>query len=221
MVALVIFDVDGTLVDSQDVIVSAMTAAFDRIGRPAPARAEVLATVGLSLPLSVARLAPDLSAEDQAVLVAAYKENFLTGRMREAAPLYDGIKALLDRLAGEDDLLLGVATGKSRRGLDALFETHDLRRYFITTQVADDHPSKPNPSMVLRAMSETGARRAVMVGDTGFDMEMARTAGADAFGVLWGYHSAAELTKAGADALFSTVADLEQALLVWKDQGNE
>ncbi len=104
----------------------------------------------------------------------------------------------MDRLKARDDVLLGVATGKSRRGLDKLIEGHGLEGYFLTRQVADDHPSKPHPSMILAALSEMGMERgdAVMVGDTSYDMEMAQAAGVAGLGVSWGYHPESALCAA-------------------------
>jgi phosphoglycolate phosphatase len=93
---------------------------------------------------------------------------------------------------------LGVATGKSRRGLDILLDKHGLRDYFITAQCADVHPSKPHPAMLQAALAETGiaAKNAVMIGDTQFDMEMAGAAGVHAIGVTWGYHEVDRLVCA-------------------------
>jgi len=210
----VIFDVDGTLVDSQAHIVGAMADAFDALRIPVPSRAEILGVVGLSLPLALARLAPALGARDLERLGAAYRESFMTRRDRapvgEVAPFYPGMRALLDALSAQDDVLLGVATGKSRRGLERLVEAHGLGPLFVTTQTADDHPSKPNPAMILAALAETGVApdRAVMVGDTTFDIEMARAAGVRGLGVAWGYHGADALERAGAEA----VADTAEAL---------
>lgn len=192
---LVLFDVDGTLVDSQGAIVAAMNDAFGAVGLGTPDRGAILSIVGLSLDHAMLRLAPGQNAQTRATLVQAYKDAYHTRRQNEGAangsPLYPGAEHALDRLRQDDDLLLGVATGKSRRGLDALLEGHDLGRHFITTQVADDHPSKPNPSMILRAMEETGCdpQNVVMIGDTTFDMEMARAAGVAGIGVGWGYHA--------------------------------
>ncbi|WP_158969160.1 HAD-IA family hydrolase [Chachezhania sediminis] len=192
---LVIFDVDGTLVDSQGAIVGAMTAALNAEGLDVPDRAAILSIVGLSLDHAVARLLPELDAGLRARVVAGYKDAFhaqrKAGAAEAASPLYPGIRELLDALAVRDEILMGVATGKSRRGLDALIEGHGLERYFVTRQCADDHPSKPHPSMVLTALVEAGvdAHDAVMVGDTSYDMEMAHAAGVAGLGVSWGYHA--------------------------------
>ncbi len=199
---LVIFDVDGTLVDSQGHIVQSMTDAFAALGLACPDRADILSIVGLSLDVAMPRLAPHAEGKDHARLVVAYKDAYADLRQRhgaaEASPLYPGARALIDRLQAVPECLLGVATGKSKRGLDALIEAHGLEGVFITRQVADFHPSKPHPAMIEAALSDTGlaARDAVMVGDTSFDMDMARAAGVKGIGVGWGYHPVAQLGAA-------------------------
>ena len=216
--SLVIFDVDGTLIDSQDHIFSAMSAAFDAMGWPVPARAEVLAITGLSLPKAVARLAPGLSPAEIEATAEAYKASFL--RMRETgggaahAPLYPGARAAIEALHARPDVLLGVATGKARRGLDHAFSAHDLDRYFVTRQTADHHPSKPHPAMIEAALAETGVHpsRAVMVGDTSYDVEMAVAAGIRAIGVSWGYHAPAALMEAGAVGVIDHFSELPAAV---------
>lgn len=185
---LVVFDVDGTLVDSQGLIVSAFTAAFDAVGRPRPTRSEMLSVVGLSLPQVMARLAPD---GPQKALVDSYRSAYQAIRDKaETAPFYPGARAALDRLAVDPWILLGIATGKSRRGLEVLLDAHGIADLFVTRQTADDHPSKPHPAMLTTALAETGvaAGDAVMIGDTSFDMEMAASAGIAGIGVSWGYH---------------------------------
>ena len=214
---LVVFDVDGTLVDSQNDIVTGMTKAFDLMGMRAPGRADILATVGLSLSVGVARLAPNVSSAVRDRLVETYKQAYHDLRTdagsQKSSPLYDGVEDTLVALHAVDPLLMGVATGKSRRGLDALLDAHDLRPYFVTQQCADDHPSKPHPSMLHSAMSEAGVNSdvTVMVGDTAFDMDMARAAGARFVGVTWGYHGRDRLE--GADIIIDDMADLAPAIL--------
>lgn len=191
---LVIFDVDGTLVDSQADIIACMGDAFGAQGLAPPSRADILGIVGLSLPQAMARLT---TTGDQDRLVADYKAAF--GARREAAAqaavLYPGAHATLEALHAQPETLLAVATGKSRRGLDALLDAHDLRRFFVSCQVADHHPSKPHPSMIQAALAETGVdpARAVMVGDTTYDRNMAQAAGVAFVGVSWGYHPATQL----------------------------
>lgn len=215
---LILFDVDGTLVDSQSSIVSAMVAAFSALGLPVPARAAILSIVGLPLEHAMARLAPDQCAARQAALVRAYKEAFFALREQSgAAPLYPGAREMLARLHAVPENLLGVATGKSRRGLAAVLDAHGLGRFFVTRQVADDHPSKPHPSMIEAAMAQTGMgpRATAMIGDTSFDMEMAQAAGIAAIGVSWGYHDVPAL--AAADCVVDRFGDLPAALgRVWE-----
>ncbi len=213
---LVIFDVDGTLIDSQAEIMAAMTAAFADEGLELPARAAVLGIVGLSLDRAMAVLVPDAGEKRQTALVAGYKAAFNAARTAHGAavsPLYPGARAVLDLLLAAPDTLMGVATGKSQRGLDAMIEAHDLRRYFVTRQVADHHPSKPHPSMIRAAMAETGvaADSTVMVGDTVFDMDMAQAAGVRGIGVTWGYHAAADL-RARTDTVIDDFAALPGVL---------
>lgn len=195
---LVIFDVDGTLVDSQADIVASMTSAFQDAGLPVPARDTILGIVGLSLDVAMARLAPDADVQR---MVATYKDAYADLRRTKGAassPLYPGVRDVLDHFAAQDDLLLGVATGKSKRGLDSLIEAHGLEELFVTRQVADFHPSKPNPSMIRAALDETGvaAADAVMIGDTTYDMDMALNAGVASIGVTWGYHPRTHLAQA-------------------------
>lgn len=220
MPKLVLFDCDGTLVDSQHMIVATMTEAFAKVGHAPPDQAGVLSTIGLSLPEAIGRLDSSLDTAAIDLVAEAYRDTYQTMKFRlaETAPLYpgafDALKALLDR----DDVLLGVVTGKSRRGLDAILETHGLSSLFSVLRTADDGPSKPHPFMVVDAVAALGGdvSQTVVVGDTGFDMLMARAAGAFALGVTWGYNGRGELTQAGAQALaegFAEVPVLAMGLL--------
>jgi phosphoglycolate phosphatase len=199
---LVIFDVDGTLVDSQGDIVAAMTAAFASVKVPLPPRETLLSIVGLSLNVAIPVLAPDAASDVHAKMVQAYKDAYIQLRadagVAQSSPLYPGALAALKILGARPDTLLGVATGKSRRGLDKLIEGHALHDVFITQQVADFHPSKPHPSMILQAMTDAGvtADNTVMIGDTSFDMDMAVAAGVRGIGVSWGYHGREKLGNA-------------------------
>ncbi|WP_282603650.1 HAD-IA family hydrolase [Paracoccus sp. PARArs4] len=214
---LVVFDVDGTLIDSQALIHHAMSEAFEGEGLAALPKTQVLSIVGLSLPVAVARLAPDLPGDMQGRIVEGYKRAFMAGRKAQPAPLYPGARACLDRLGARDDLMLAVATGKSRRGLDAMIAHHGLENRFLSLQTADGHPSKPHPAMLQAAMSECGAEpaRTVMIGDTSFDMEMARGAGATGLGVAWGYHDSDMLWQAGASRIAPDFAELERMIEEW------
>ncbi len=214
---LVIFDVDGTLIDSKAFILAAMRAAFEAEARTPPTEAQTLSIIGLSLPLAIARLAPQTDARGVAALVDAYKAAFVDLRARlggeASAPMYPGARAALERLARSASVL-AVATGKARRGLDHTLDGHGLRGFFASTQTADDAPSKPHPGMILNTLRATGfaARDAVMIGDTTYDIEMARAAGARAIGVAWGYHPAEALRAAGASAVIGEFGALDAAL---------
>ncbi|MDW3224687.1 MAG: HAD-IA family hydrolase [Paracoccaceae bacterium] len=215
---LVIFDVDGTLVDSQADILAAMGRAFDSVNLPAPERAQILGIVGLSLDVAMARLAP---GADHERMVQAYKDAYMDLRAKtgaaQSSPLYPGARDALMRMRAREDIILGVATGKSKRGLDKLIEGHALEGVFVTQQVADFHPSKPHPSMIHQAMSEAGADpdQTVMIGDTSFDMEMAAAAGVHGLGVDWGYHPVTALRAAS--MILSDFSELDGALdAVWR-----
>lgn len=214
---LIVFDVDGTLVDSQVQILDSMSLAFEAADLPMPSRAEALSVVGLSLPVALARLMPQVPEAERERMLDAYKTGFSTNRKKVPSPLYPGARQTLMGLAERPGVLLGVATGKSRRGLDRLLSEHDLGGFFVTTQVADDHPSKPDPSMLMAALRDTGvsAQSAVMIGDTTFDIEMGRAAGFRTIGVTWGYHQAEALVAAGADCLIADFAELSAALRGW------
>lgn len=212
---LALFDVDGTLVDSQAQIAAAMQRAFEAEGLAPPVRGDVLSIIGLSLPQAMARLAPRADAAVRMALVERYRAAFVALRADgETPPLYPGAAELLRALACVDTVFLGVATGKARRGLDHVLAAHSLEGMFHTMQVADDHPSKPHPSMVERALAETGVAPGdcVMIGDTSFDMEMARAAGVRAVGVAWGYHPVEDLRQAGAETIAGDFGDLGKLL---------
>lgn len=208
---LVLFDCDGTIVDSQATIVRAMTEAFVAIDRPAPGRHEILRIVGLSLPRAASVLAPDASEHQCAALADHYRAAAQRIRLETAEdPLYDGADETIRRLGGVEGVVLGIATGKSMRGVRRLLAHYRWEDHFSTLQTADDNPSKPHPAMVERAMVETGAEPdlTVMIGDTTFDMEMARAARVRPIGVTWGYHDADALRRAGAEVIVETYAEL-------------
>jgi phosphoglycolate phosphatase len=212
---LAVFDCDGTLSDGQAAVCAAMEAAFAEAGLATPDRHAVRRTVGLSLPYAVREIAPDAAEHEQAAVVEAYKAAFRRSRSEGTLvePLYDGIAELLGRLKA-GGWLLGVATGKSDRGLQSCLVSHGVFDLFVTLQTADRHPSKPDPSMLAAAMREAGAAPAdtVMIGDTAYDMAMARAAGCRAIGVAWGYHAPEELIEAGAAAVAQTPAELEDLI---------
>jgi phosphoglycolate phosphatase len=206
---LVIFDVDGTLVDSQNYICEAQRRAFVQHGLEPPSRTQMLSIVGLSLVRAFETLAPHAPAESMA---QAYKDAWADMRHNPAwnDPLFPGAVETIEALAARDDLLLGIATGKSRKGVANLFAKTGWERHFVTIQTADDHPSKPAPDMVLAALAETGTEPsdALMIGDSTYDVEMACAAGVRALGVSWGYHPPAALLAAGAHSILDDFAGL-------------
>lgn len=202
MKAFIVFDCDGTLVDSQHVIIEAVSMAFAAHAIERPDDQAIRHIVGLSLHEAMAALLGEDRAGAAPALAESYRQAFFDLRRRDGhrhEPLYGGIRETLDALRNAD-VLMGVATGKSQRGLRAILEHHGLKDHFISLQTADHHPSKPHPAMLRAAMEDAGvtASRTVMIGDTSYDMMMARAAGAVPLGVGWGYHAPDLLKEAGA-----------------------
>ncbi len=216
---LVLFDVDGTLIDSQNVIVAAQRMAFAACGLETPSRERSLSIVGLSLVEAFTVLVGPKGPIER--LVEAYKDAFHTLRQdpANAEPLFPGVERCLDWLDGREDVVLGIATGKSRRGVAHLLDGHGWHDTFSVIQTADDAPSKPHPGMILQAMKETGAgpHDTVMVGDSSFDMGMARAAGVLPVGVSWGFQPVAALAEAGAGPIVHSYAELETVLREFLD----
>ncbi len=212
---LAVFDCDGTLVDSQKSIIESMQVAFSDSGFPEPGDDAVRRVVGLPLVESVARLLPQEDHGTHDRLSEGYKKVFQGLRLRGAVhePLFPGVFETLGVLEDEG-WLLGVATGKAHKGLVSTLKTHGLESRFVTMQTADRARGKPHPEMMLRAMEETGAEplETVMIGDTTYDIEMARNAGVHAVGVAWGYHDSEDLDRAGAHLVVDAFADLSGAV---------
>ncbi len=214
---LVVFDCDGTLVDSQHLIVAAMDRAFNGRGLPPPPRLKTLSVVGLSLTIAVERLLP---AATDAALIHALAEDYKAafGDLRRdpanTEPMYPGMRDLVLELAAREDTVLGIATGKSRRGVATVLAREQIGEAFRTVQTADTHPSKPDPSMIFEAMADSGASAhdTILIGDTTYDVEMALAAGAGAIGVAWGYHPVSELKAAGAGHVVASSAELRQVV---------
>ncbi len=216
MTRLIVFDCDGTLVDSQHLIAAAMVETFATVGLAAPSTEVVRRVVGLRLDEAIARLLPDSLIGQAEALSETYKTAFHRLRADPAMPqdpLFPAARETLRALA-EAGYLLGIATGKSRRGLRLTLERHGLAGLFVTLQTANDAPGKPDPAMVRQAMEEAGAapHETLVIGDTVFDMKMAANAGVRALGVAWGYHEPAELIEAGALGLVERFDELPARL---------
>jgi phosphoglycolate phosphatase len=211
MTRLIVFDCDGTLVDSQHLIIDAMRVTFEAHGLPAPSADAVRHVVGLSLGEAIGHLVPGIGQVELAMLVDGYKQTFQAMRRQPLfhEPLFEGARQALHELERRGHLL-AVATGKSDRGLASVLQHHALAPLFTSLQTADRHPSKPHPSMLEAAMRETGSapHETIMVGDTSYDIQMARAARVRAIGVGWGYHPVAALELAGADAIIDRFEQL-------------
>ncbi|MEM7620110.1 MAG: HAD-IA family hydrolase [Pseudomonadota bacterium] len=213
---LILFDCDGTLIDSQHNIVKAMQQAFVSQNLQPPSSDKIRGIIGLSLQEAIFALYEqqhdDTNPKYIAQMAQSYREIYSQLRKAETymEHLFEGAKEALQKLAEHNDILLGIATGKSMRGVNSLLEMHDLKSYFVTIQTADNAPSKPHPGMVEQALQETGADQAqtLMVGDTSFDMQMARNAQVSGIGVSWGYHTSDELHSAGALEVIHSFAEL-------------
>jgi phosphoglycolate phosphatase len=208
---LIVFDCDGTLVDSQATIVACARAAFVAEGLEPPAAGAVRRIVGLSLAEAMLELMPEPDPVLALRLAERYKAAFVAHRAQPGfhEPLFPGTRELLDVLQARG-LRLGIATGKVMRGLRLVLEQHGLGHYFMTLQTADLHPSKPHPAMLRAAMADAEAMPAetMFVGDTTFDILMAVAAGAMPVGVAWGNHDARELAEAGASCVLDRFEDL-------------
>ena len=219
---LALFDVDGTLMDSQAMILASLTTAFGAEGLPLPSRAEMLGIVGLSLVKAMSVLRPDDDAERHERLAQAYKQAFWSYRTSNAYPEtpFDGAIDLLRRLSVRDDVLVGIATGKSQRGMRHLIERLGLEGIFATIQTSDDAPSKPHPGMILQAMAEcrVEASDTVMIGDAVFDIEMGHAAKVKTIAVNWGFQPRAALERTRPHAMVNDYRELEERLLAfWQE----
>jgi len=214
-VRLVVFDVDGTLVDSRRSIQASSDAAFRHLGRTPPPYDAVRQTIGLSLAEGLAQLAPDLTAEELSELLAFYRSYFseLHQDPEWRDPLYEGAADLLETLKA-DGWKIAMATGQSRRGVERALRVHAWADIFDSTHCADDGPGKPHPSMLLEAMRALGAdpSRTVMVGDTAHDIRMARAAQVTSVGVTWGFHTRDEIEAAQADVICETFEALQAVI---------
>jgi len=208
---LVVFDWDGTLMDSTRVIAASLQDACRDVGIAVPSEQDARYVIGLNLADTFDHVAPGLDEAGRVRLAERYRHHFLA---RESEmPLYAGVREMLDDLLARGRRL-AVATGKARRGLDRALETTGLRDRFEVTRCADEGFAKPHPDMLLMLLELTGveARNAVMVGDTTHDLELAANAGVDGVAVSYGAHGEALLATRQAKARLASVADLHRWL---------
>jgi phosphoglycolate phosphatase len=213
-VALAVFDFDGTLVDSQHDIVASMVAAFAAEGLTPPDPAAIRSSIGLPLDRAISGFAPGVAGLQLERVVTAYRDH-QRGKLRGSQPvepLIPGALAALDRLES-DGVHLAIATGKGRRGLLHVLETHGLADRFVSLQTPDTAPGKPDPTMLRQAIAVAGAepRDTVMIGDTVFDLQMASNAGVASIAVSWGYHDVTNLRRAAPNAVIDHFDELFDA----------
>jgi phosphoglycolate phosphatase len=207
---LVVFDWDGTIADSHSAIVACMQEASRELGLAMPERERASHVIGLSLHEILRIVAPDLPAGRYPEYVAAYRRHFLA--REEAIQLFPGMHGLLEGLSKKH--LLGIATGKSRNGLERALAAAEIGDLFAASRCADETSPKPHPAMLLELMQElqVSAEAVLMIGDTSHDMEMARAAGVDAVAVAYGAHPEEGLRACGPLGCFSDVAQLRRWL---------
>lgn len=208
---LVVFDWDGTLMDSTRLIARSLQAAARDVGIAAPSDEDALFVIGLNMAGIFAKLFPELDEAGRARLVERYRFHFLA--REHEAPLYPGVREMLAELHGRGTRM-AVATGKARRGLDRALEATGLKPFFEATRCADEGFAKPHPGMLLMLLDLTGVapRDALMVGDTTHDLELAANAGVDAVAVTYGAHHEELLATRPALARVRSVTELHRWL---------
>jgi len=212
-VELVVFDWDGTLMDSEGRIVASMQAAFTEVGLAPPPATAVRGVIGLGLEEALLRL-PGINGDVSLTeLIAHYRQHYLVANTTPT-PLFEGAAALIEALHRRG-LLLAVATGKSKRGLDQALDQTGLRPWFHATRCAEETASKPHPGMLYELMDELGVRAAntLMIGDTDYDLLMAQNAGVRALAVGYGTQSVARLLEHKPLACAPSLAVLSDWLL--------
>lgn len=213
---LLIFDWDGTLADSEAVIVGAMQGAISALRLPSRTNQQIRELIGLGLNEALQSLYPELIQADLHRLLAGYRERFLATGVKEA-PLFAGALETLKQLHLEG-YRLAIATGKSRKGLDRSLQEHpELKVLISSSRCADETASKPNPRMLEELLEEesVSAQRALMIGDTEYDVAMARALSMPAVGVVCGVHEGGRLLQAGALALIDAVRHLPEWLVAY------
>ena len=206
---LYIFDWDGTLCNSLDLITNSIQAACQQIGLPPLSDAKARSVIGLGLKEAMVALYPDIRDNDIDNLIEAYRSNYLASDQRQPSPLYPGVPELLEELISRGHTL-AVATGKSRRGLDRGLTELKLHDYFPYSRCADECRSKPHPQMINEILSDSGytQNQTYMIGDTDFDLLMGRAAGVKAVGVSYGAHPLERLRAAQPEQIIDNLSEL-------------
>jgi phosphoglycolate phosphatase len=205
---LIVFDWDGTLMDSESKIVACIQAAFDDLGEPAPSREAARNVIGLGLKETMAELWPEANPAQWSLVADRYRYYFLSADQTPSV-LFPGARELVDWLL-EQNYLLAVATGKSRHGLDVALDGTGLADRFHATRCADETFSKPHPEMLLQIIDELGVGGAdtLMVGDTEYDMQMASNAGTSALAACYGVHDRQRLLTQNPLGCLETLAEM-------------
>lgn len=209
---LIVFDWDGTLLDSASAIVEAIQSACRDLGIPEPSDARARHVIGLGLSDAMRHAVPELAPDDYGRMVERYRHHYLS-RDHELR-LFEGVEGMLAQLA-EAGFLLAVATGKSRIGLDRALRTSGLGPRFVASRCADECFSKPHPQMLEELMDELAVdpERTIMIGDTTHDLQMARNAGVDSIGVAYGAHPRAALEALTPRVIANEIAELQAWLM--------
>lgn len=208
---LLVFDWDGTLVDSTSIIARSLQAACRDVGLPMPDHASATHVIGLGLSDALAHVAPALPRERHAELADRYRTHYLAAE--GDIPLFVGVTDMLEELAAAG-FLLAVATGKTRKGLDRALACHRVEHHFAATRCADEGPPKPDPGMLLHLMDRLGVMPAetLMIGDTTHDLLLAERAGAQAVAVAYGAHDADAFARFTPLAVVRSVPELARWL---------
>jgi len=215
MQKLVIFDLDGTLIDTEALFIGSISSVLKTMGQPIPDEKVIRSTSGLGMHVGLRRIAPDLDETRIEELIRLYRKEALaraTKSMQES--LFSGIVETLNMLHGRDDIVMAVATGKASVSTNRVLELHQITSLFTSIHTPDTNTAKPSPDMILNAMGivDASPTRTVMIGDTTHDMEMSRNAGVHALGVSWGYHEPEELLASGAHMIIDEVDQMIGAI---------
>ncbi len=213
---LLVFDWDGTLMDSESRIVQCVQAAASDLDLPIPERDAVRNIIGLGLSEAVTTLFPGADAQLVDAVVARYRHHFLGGN-QTPSPLFPGVEETLHRLE-RAGYLLAVATGKGRAGLDRVLRDTGLGGLFHATRCADEAFSKPHPEMLLQLMDQLGVtpNETLMIGDTEWDMQMARNAGTECMAVCYGAHEVERLLRHEPLDCVHSIPELAERLQAWE-----